>query len=112
MPTLYPRRRSSDTRDAILDPYRSESCGKILVLVQRLIEFQADDEKTLSHIPFLGDGDEDVGWCDELLEVFEEGIHGTKVGCGEYINDFILYHVIKNAQEKLRPANLSKYYNE
>jgi hypothetical protein len=66
----------------------------------------------LSHIPFLGDGDEDVGWCDELLEVFEEGIHGTKVGCGEYINDFILYHVIKNAQEKLRPANLSKYYNE
>ncbi|EJW80544.1 SET domain-containing protein, partial [Wuchereria bancrofti] len=56
-----------------------------------------EDERTLSHIPFLGDHeDDDIGFGEELLKTFQEGIHGTKVGCGSFINDHILYQVLKN----------------
>uniref|UniRef100_A0A8R1XZD7 [histone H3]-lysine(27) N-trimethyltransferase n=1 Tax=Onchocerca volvulus TaxID=6282 RepID=A0A8R1XZD7_ONCVO len=60
-----------------------------------------EDERTLSHIPFLGDHeDDDVGFGEELLKTFQEGIHGTKVGCGSFINDHILYQVLKKLFDK------------
>jgi hypothetical protein len=33
------------------------------------------------------------------MKTFPEGIHGTKEGCGEYINDYILYHMVKAVKE-------------
>lgn len=35
--------------------------------------FKCEDERTLSHIPFLGDRDEDdAGFGEELLKTFQE----------------------------------------
>ncbi|VDN06654.1 unnamed protein product [Thelazia callipaeda] len=65
---------------------------------------KCEDERTLSHIPFLGDcGDDDdgdVSFGEELMKTFQEGIHGTKVGYGSFINDHILYQVLKKLFEK------------
>ncbi|VDK21003.1 unnamed protein product [Anisakis simplex] len=58
--------------------------------------YQCKDEKKLSHMPFIGDGEvDDSSFGEELLETFAEGIHGTRTGCGEVINDNILYKLIK-----------------
>lgn len=35
------------------------------------------------------------------MKTFPDGIHGTRVGCGEYINDWILYHLVKACRAKL-----------
>ena len=63
--------------------------------------------------------DDDINQDDfrlELLETFPDGIHGalrlfqvytlrffsilgTENGCGEYINDFILYYTVKNVEQ-------------
>jgi len=63
---------------------------------------QAEDEFTLSHIPFLGDSVDDTSFCADLMKTFPEGIHGTKEGCGEYINDYILYYMVKAVKERHR----------
>jgi len=36
------------------------------------------------------------------MKTFPEGIHGTKDGCGEYINDFILYYTVKAVKARLK----------
>lgn len=55
-----------------------------------------DDEHTLSHIPFLAD-EEDGEFGEELQNTFPEGIHGTRKGCGLFIND----HILRGMMEKL-----------
>ncbi|MCP9264688.1 Histone-lysine N-methyltransferase EZH2 [Dirofilaria immitis] len=70
-----------------------------------------EDERTLSHIPFLGDHeDEDIGFGEELLKTFQEGIHGTKVGCGSFINDHILYQVLKKLFDKYSDIDLKRRF--
>uniref|UniRef100_A0A183BJI1 SMI1_KNR4 domain-containing protein n=1 Tax=Globodera pallida TaxID=36090 RepID=A0A183BJI1_GLOPA len=54
------------------------------------VNINAEDEFTLSHIPFLGDAEDDTSFCADLMKTFPDGIHGTVNGCGEYINDYIL----------------------
>ncbi|VIO98663.1 SET domain containing protein [Brugia malayi] len=67
-----------------------------------------EDERTLSHIPFLGDHeDDDIGFGEELLKTFQEGIHGTKVGCGSFINDHILYQVLKKLFDKYSDVGIA-----
>uniref|UniRef100_A0A6V7VSD2 [histone H3]-lysine(27) N-trimethyltransferase n=1 Tax=Meloidogyne enterolobii TaxID=390850 RepID=A0A6V7VSD2_MELEN len=66
----------------------------------------AEDEYTLSHIPFLGDSVDDTSFCLDLMKTFPEGIHGTKDGCGEYINDFILYYTVKAVKARLKDTDL------
>jgi len=61
----------------------------------------AEDEYTLSHIPFLGDTEDDTEFCNDLMETFPDGIHGTKDGCGEYINDWILYYTVKEFRAQM-----------
>lgn len=71
--------------------------------------FKAEDQLTLSHIPYMGESDKT--FCDELMEAFPDGIHGTKVGCGKYINDYILYFTVKycgEAKEEIRKFLLFK----
>uniref|UniRef100_A0A914ZF37 [histone H3]-lysine(27) N-trimethyltransferase n=1 Tax=Parascaris univalens TaxID=6257 RepID=A0A914ZF37_PARUN len=59
------------------------------------INVTCKDERKLSHMPFMGDRDEDdSSFGEELLETFAEGIHGTRTGCGEIINDDILYKLL------------------
>ena len=36
------------------------------------------------------------------MKTFPEGIHGTKDGSGEYINDFILYYTVKAVKARLK----------
>ncbi|KAH7717202.1 SET domain containing protein [Aphelenchoides avenae] len=55
----------------------------------------AEDEYTLSHVPFLGDSVDDSKFYDELMQTFRDGIHGTKKGMDEYINDWILYYTVR-----------------
>jgi hypothetical protein len=62
------------------------------------MNIKADDELTLSHIPYMGESDK--SFTKDLMEAFPDGIHGTKVGCGEYINDFILYHTVKYCEDE------------
>jgi hypothetical protein len=53
------------------------------------------DEHALSHIPYLGDNEnDDAGFGEELLNTYDEGIHGEKVGIGKPINDWILFYVV------------------
>uniref|UniRef100_A0A914Z4C8 [histone H3]-lysine(27) N-trimethyltransferase n=1 Tax=Panagrolaimus superbus TaxID=310955 RepID=A0A914Z4C8_9BILA len=53
------------------------------------------DEHALSHIPYLGDNEnDDAGFGEELLNTYDEGIHGEKVGVGKPINDWILFYVV------------------
>lgn len=57
---------------------------------------KAEDERSLSHIPFMGDDtDDEFGY--ELMKTFEDGIHGTKCGCGEFINDRLVYETIRRS---------------
>ncbi len=69
--------------------------------------FQAEDERTLSHIPFMGDGKEE-GFGEELLKTFEEGIHGTSEGCGEFLNDWLAHAVIKQLNEDMQDVCKSR----
>ncbi|CAD5213139.1 unnamed protein product [Bursaphelenchus okinawaensis] len=64
------------------------------------MNIMADDQYTLSHVPYMGDQEEER-LTKELLEVFPDGIHGTKTGCGQYINDYILYYTVKHAIQAL-----------
>jgi hypothetical protein len=72
-------------------------CFFILTLTLLYKNFQAEDELTLSHIPYMGESDKT--FCEELMEAYPDGIHGTKVGCGEYINDYILFNTVKYCAE-------------
>lgn len=59
------------------------------------INIVGKDEHALSHIPYLGDNEhDDAGFGEELLNTYEEGIHGEKIGCGKMINDWILFYVV------------------
>ncbi|KAI3414063.1 Histone-lysine N-methyltransferase ezh2 [Globodera pallida] len=64
------------------------------------VNINAEDEFTLSHIPFLGDAEDDTSFCADLMKTFPDGIHGTVNGCGEYINDYILYYTVKRVEER------------
>ncbi|KAI1711611.1 SET domain-containing protein [Ditylenchus destructor] len=71
----------------------------------------AEDEYTLSHIPFLGDAEDDAQFCSELMKTFPDGIHGTKEGCGHYINDWILYYTIKGVKAALPDLELKTIFH-
>lgn len=60
-----------------------------------------DDEHTLSHIPFLAD-EEDGEFGEELQNTFPEGIHGTRKGCGLFINDHILHSMLEKLSKIYR----------
>ncbi|VDM49316.1 unnamed protein product [Toxocara canis] len=69
------------------------------------------DEKKLSHMPFMGDCEvDDTSFGEELLETFAEGIHGTRTGCGEIINDDILYKLLKTLFARHPEANKRLLY--
>ncbi|MFH4981409.1 hypothetical protein AB6A40_008118 [Gnathostoma spinigerum] len=68
-----------------------------------------EDERTLSHIPFIED-DDDAKFGEELLKTYEEGIHGTKVGCGGFMNDHILYRLMKKILERFRNEDKELLY--
>lgn len=70
----------------------------------------ARDEFTLSHIPFLGDAVDDTSFCTDLMETFPEGIHGTKEGCSEYINDYILYYMVKAIKTHYKDLDLNSIF--
>ncbi|KAI1701272.1 SET domain-containing protein [Ditylenchus destructor] len=76
-----------------------------------LTEANAEDEYTLSHIPFLGDAEDDAQFCSELMKTFPDGIHGTKDGCGHYINDWILYYTIKGVKAALPDLELKTIFH-
>uniref|UniRef100_A0A1I7Y6G7 [histone H3]-lysine(27) N-trimethyltransferase n=1 Tax=Steinernema glaseri TaxID=37863 RepID=A0A1I7Y6G7_9BILA len=63
------------------------------------MNIHADDERTLSHIPYMDDTVLSHDFGDELLETFEEGIHGIHENHG-YINDWILHRVVQGVLKK------------
>uniref|UniRef100_A0A915D781 [histone H3]-lysine(27) N-trimethyltransferase n=1 Tax=Ditylenchus dipsaci TaxID=166011 RepID=A0A915D781_9BILA len=71
----------------------------------------AEDEFTLSHIPFLGDTEDDSEFCSELMKTFPDGIHGTKEGCKQYINDWILYYTVKAVRDALPNLELKTIFH-
>ncbi|TKR93321.1 hypothetical protein L596_007801 [Steinernema carpocapsae] len=63
------------------------------------MNIHADDERTLSHIPFMDETELSHDFGDELLETFEEGIHGIRENDG-YINEWILHHTVQKLLKK------------
>ncbi|KAI6194883.1 [histone H3]-lysine(27) N-trimethyltransferase [Aphelenchoides besseyi] len=74
------------------------------------MNIKAEDEFTLSHVPYMGDHVDEDKFCKELMETFPDGIHGTKQGCGEYINDFILYYTVKHVEQNKPQIPMTKLF--
>ncbi|CAD5217646.1 unnamed protein product [Bursaphelenchus xylophilus] len=72
------------------------------------MNIRAEDEYTLSHVPYMGDDIDEHELTQELMECFPDGIHGTRVGCGEYTNDFILYYTVKYSVESINDIPYNK----
>ncbi len=47
-----------------------------------VVAYQAEDEHTLSHIPYMEGltDEEETSFCSRLKAVYEDGIHGTREG--------------------------------
>ncbi|CAJ0581652.1 unnamed protein product, partial [Mesorhabditis spiculigera] len=55
---------------------------------------KADEEHGLSHLPLLDEkatGD----WSDDLIDDFEDGIHGIREGWSHHLNDWMLYRMLR-----------------
>ncbi|KAH7729103.1 SET domain-containing protein [Aphelenchoides avenae] len=63
------------------------------------VNVKAGDELSLSHIPYFEEeqtAEEEKEFWEDIQDVFPDGIHGTEPGLNEYINDWILYFMVKN----------------
>ncbi|CAI4232179.1 unnamed protein product [Auanema sp. JU1783] len=56
--------------------------------------FECADSFRLSHIPHIDDELDDRQFVKELRQCYTEGIHGADLGCGEYINDYMMYKLL------------------
>ncbi|KAL3094437.1 hypothetical protein niasHT_025913 [Heterodera trifolii] len=73
------------------------------------VNINAEDEFTLSHIPFLGDAEDDTSFCAELMKTFQDGIHGT-CEIFRYINDYILYYTLRQLSEQLPHTDMDNMF--
>ncbi|CAJ0957789.1 unnamed protein product, partial [Mesorhabditis belari] len=69
---------------------------------------RTEDERALSHIPFIGETDEDLAFGEELMDDFEEGIHGVREGWGRYLNDWMLYRMLRTLEAKFSSSGRNK----
>ncbi|CAJ0953357.1 unnamed protein product, partial [Mesorhabditis belari] len=59
-----------------------------------------ENELHLTHIPFIGDTDEELDFGRYLLPFFPEGIHGVRHGLGDYINDWMLNELYQSLKKR------------
>ncbi|CAI4224410.1 unnamed protein product [Auanema sp. JU1783] len=68
---------------------------------------EAPDNLRLSHIPHITDDLDDREFVTDLRNMYSEGIHGADRGCEKYINDYMLYVLLKEMHNLWK---LEKFY--
>ena len=96
-PALFEGHYSGSSRDNYSVPRgtltRQTPLPRMRYWTHTNVNIVGKDECALSHVPYLGDGEDEPAFTEELLNAYEEGIHGEKTGWGKIINDYVLYHI-------------------